>query len=141
MAVILAAFACGALFGAGLVVSRMTDPAVILAFLDVAGNWNPTLAFVMGGGLIAAVPGFVLARRRAKPALAADFQIPTRRDIDGRLLIGAAIFGLGWGLAGICPGPSIAGLATGATAFFVFVPAMLAGFALHALAERVLARK
>jgi uncharacterized membrane protein YedE/YeeE len=141
MAVILAAFACGALFGAGLVVSRMTDPTVILAFLDVAGNWNPTLAFVMGGGLIAAVPGFLLARRRARPAFAADFQVPTRRDIDARLLIGAAIFGLGWGLAGICPGPGIAGLATGNDAFFVFVPAMLAGFALHALAERAFARK
>lgn len=140
MALILAAFVCGALFGAGLVVSRMVDPAVILGFLDVAGDWNPTLAFVMGGALLVAAPGFWLARRNSAPALGGDFQIPTRRDIDWRLVAGAVAFGLGWGLAGICPGPAIAGLATGARPFLVFVPALLAGFVLHAVFERAVSR-
>ncbi|MFM2130642.1 MAG: hypothetical protein RL477_2188, partial [Pseudomonadota bacterium] len=113
----------------------------ILAFLDVAGDWNPTLAFVMAGALAAAAPGFWLARRRGHPALGGDMQVPTRRDIDARLVAGAVLFGLGWGLAGICPGPAIAGLATGARAFLVFVPALFAGFALYALYERLAARK
>lgn len=140
MAVILAALVCGTLFGAGLALSRMIDPTVVLGFLDVAGNWNPTLAFVMGGALAVAAPGFWLARRRRSPMLAADFQIPARRDIDWRLVAGAVIFGAGWGLAGICPGPAIAGLASGARPFLIFVPAMLAGFALHAMFERMVAK-
>lgn len=135
---ILAAFALGLLFGAGLAFSHMMDPVYVLGFLDVAGDWNPTLLFVMGGAVAAAAPGFVLARKRLHPLLGGAFQVPTRRDIDGRLLAGALLFGIGWGIAGLCPGPALAGLSTGMWQFLVFVPAMLAGMALHDGASRIL---
>ncbi len=123
----LAALACGALFGAGLAWSGMTNPARVAGFLDVAGAWDPTLALVMGAALAVAAPGFALAARRARPLLAGAFHLPTRTRIDGRLLGGALIFGVGWGLAGLCPGPALAGLVTGSPGVLVFVAAMLAG--------------
>ncbi len=131
MAVIVVAFGVGLLFSAGLAVSHMMDPAAVLGFLDVAGNWNPTLITVMAGGFIGAVPGFALVRRRQSPVLGGTFQMPTRRDLDARLIGGAVLFGVGWGLAGICPGPAIAGLATGMWQFVLFAGAMLAGMAVH----------
>ncbi|MGE0651776.1 MAG: DUF6691 family protein [Alphaproteobacteria bacterium] len=141
MAVILAAFATGLLFGAGLAVSHMMDPMYVLGFLDIAGDWNPTLLFVMGGAVTAAAPGFYLMRVRRQPLLGGAFQVPTRRDIDTRLLAGSLLFGIGWGIAGLCPGPALAGLSTGMWQFLVFVPAMLAGMALHDGAGHIFDRR
>ena len=124
-----ASFACGALFGLGLALSGMTDPAVVLGFLDIAGRWNPALAFVMAGALAVAAIGFRLAGARAAPLLARSFHVPAASAIDARLVAGAALFGLGWGLAGYCPGPAIASLVAAAPGTIVFVAAMLAGMA------------
>jgi uncharacterized membrane protein YedE/YeeE len=132
-----AALASGVLFGAGLAVSHMTDPAVVLGFLDVAGDWNPTLAFVMGGALVVTAAGYRLVLRRERPLLEPSFQLPTRRDVDARLVGGAAAFGLGWGLVGFCPGPALAALASGQPGVFGFVAALAAG---SLLARRALAR-
>ncbi len=126
----LIALLAGALFGAGLVISGMTDRLKVQGFLDLAGNWDPTLAFVMSGGLLVTLPGFWLIRRRVKPVLESRFHLPTRRDIDARLLIGAACFGIGWGIAGFCPGPALATLVRFDAAALIFVLAMLAGMAL-----------
>ena len=131
----LVALLAGALFGAGLVISGMTDPLKVQGFLDLAGNWDPTLAFVMGGGLLVTLPGFWLIRRRVKPVLESRFHLPTRRDIDTRLLIGAACFGIGWGIAGFCPGPALATLVRFDAEALVFVIAMLVGMALADLAR------
>jgi len=127
----------GTLFGAGLAVSGMIDPARVLGFLDVAGRWDPTLALVMIGALCVTVPAFAWAKRAgAAPCAAPAFQLPTRRDIDARLVAGSAIFGVGWGLAGLCPGPAIAGLASGLPAIAAFAASMIAGMALFRLWER-----
>jgi len=112
MAAIFSGLFVGILLGAGFAISRMMNPGKVVAFLDFAGDWDPTLAFVMGGALIAAAPGFALAQRRGAPLFGGRLQIPTRRDIDAPLLTGAAIFGLGWGLSGFCPGPALAALST-----------------------------
>ena len=117
----------GVLFGIGLTVSQMVNPAKVIGFLDVTGNWDPSLAFVMGGALLVTLPMFALARKREAPLLAPRFEWPSRRDIDPRLLVGAATFGVGWGLAGFCPGPALASLGLGETATYPFVIAMLAG--------------
>lgn len=122
-----AAFASGALFGAGLAISSMTDRSVVLGFLDVFGAWNPTLAFVMGGAVAVTVVAFRLVLRRPAPFLGGEFHLPRRSDIDARLLTGAAIFGLGWGLAGFCPGPALVGVAAGLRDAWIFLPAMMAG--------------
>lgn len=131
----LTALAAGLLFGAGLGISQMIDPGKVLDFLDVwalpQGGWDPSLAFVMGGALIVTAIGFVLVRRRAQPICEANFQIPTNRVIDAKLIAGAALFGLGWGLVGYCPGPAIAGLAYGLPQTWVFVAAMIGGMALY----------
>lgn len=122
--------AAGLLLGLGLIVSGMADPAKVLNFLDIAGRWDPSLAFVMGGAVAVAFAGFALARRRGRPFHAAGFAWPTARAIDARLLSGAAIFGIGWGLAGFCPGPALVALGLGSAGAAVFVLAMLAGMAL-----------
>jgi hypothetical protein len=127
---VLSSLIAGIVLGAGLAVSRMMNPAKVVAFLDFAGDWDPTLAFVMGGALIAAAPGFALAKKRSAPILGGTFRIPTRRDIDAPLVIGAAIFGVGWGLSGFCPGPALAALSTGMWQVAVFVAAMVAGMLL-----------
>ncbi len=119
----------GLLFGLGLLLSGMTNPAKVLNFLDVAGHWDPSLAFVMGGALIVTAIGYRLTFRRAKPILDASFHVPTSRRIDRKLVVGAMIFGAGWGLVGFCPGPALVSVALGAPAIFVFVPAMLIGVA------------
>lgn len=123
----LAAALFGLLFGLGLVVSGMTDPARVLAFLDVAGAWNPALAFVMGGAVAVAAAAFAIARRRRVSALGAPIQLPDRSRIDGRLLGGAAVFGLGWGLSGICPGPAIVLVGESPLKAGVFAAAIVAG--------------
>lgn len=128
---IVALFA-GALFGTGLVVSGMADPRKVIGFLDVAGNWDPTLAFVMGGALLVTGPAFRLILKRPRPLLADGFDLPTKNTVDRRLIGGAALFGVGWGLSGFCPGPAVAALSTGLTPVLAFVAAMLAGMAIHA---------
>jgi uncharacterized protein len=130
---VFAALATGLLFGTGLAVSRMVDPARVLGFLDVAGTWDPTLAFVMAGALGTTWVGYRMALRRPKPVLAEQFILPTRRDIDVRLIAGAVTFGIGWGLAGFCPGPAVASLAYGNTRSLLFVAAMASGMGLYRL--------
>jgi uncharacterized protein len=122
----------GALFGLGLAVSGMMNPAKVIGFLDFAGGWDPTLAFVMGGALLVTVPAFRLILGRPRPILADGFALPTRSALDARLLGGAALFGVGWGLSGFCPGPAVAALVTGLTPVFAFVAAMVAGMVLYA---------
>ncbi len=117
-------FLAGLLFGIGLLIAQMTDPARVLAFLDLAGAWNPALALVMGGGIAVALPAFAYAKRRRRTLLGEPIELPSATRIDTRLLGGAAIFGLGWGLAGICPGPALvlAGrLAPGALLFVLML--------------------
>ncbi len=130
MAAIASAFAVGLLFGFGLLVSGMSNPAKVLAFLDLAGPWDPSLAFVMAGAVAVSALGVVIAQRRGRPVLASRLQIPTRRDLDPRLIAGAAIFGLGWGLAGLCPGPALTLLTIAPAQAATFVAAMLAGMLL-----------
>jgi uncharacterized membrane protein YedE/YeeE len=132
------AFACGVLFAVGLAISGMTHPSKVLAFLDFAGAWDPSLAFVMLGGVLVNVLLFRVALRRGKPLLAPSFALPARRAIDGRLVGGAALFGIGWGLGGFCPGPAVVSVAGGATPVVVFVVAMLVGMIAH---DRALARR
>lgn len=129
-----AALAAGLLFGLGLTLSRMIDPAKVLGFLDVAGNWDPSLAFVLAGAAGTAALGFrIVLGRRAAPLFADKFSLPTARGIDLRLVLGAAIFGVGWGLVGLCPGPALAGLSLAFRPVAIFVAAMLAGMALFEL--------
>ena len=128
--------ALGLLFGAGLVVSGMADPAKVLNFLDFVGTWDPSLAFVMGGAVVVAFVGYRLVLRRAKPIAGSSFHLPTRDDIDARVLVGPAIFGIGWGLGGFCPGPALAAVGLGATGTLAFLPAMILGmWAAHLLAD------
>jgi uncharacterized membrane protein YedE/YeeE len=120
----------GLLFGLGLCLSGMTDPAVVQGFLDIAGNWNPALIFVMAGGVAVTFLGYRLLVPKSRPLWAKEFSLPTARAIDAPLLSGAALFGVGWGLAGYCPGPAVVSLASGRTGVFVFIGAMLAGMIL-----------
>jgi uncharacterized protein len=133
MPMILSAFASGLLFGLGLIVSQMVDPAKVLGFLDIFGNWDPSLALVMGGAVMVSTLGYRIARHRGVPVLAPRLEIPTRRDLDPRLIGGGAMFGIGWGLVGLCPGPALTALTFGPWQVFVFVAAMIAGMALFRL--------
>ena len=130
----------GLLFGAGLVVSGMTRPEKVRGFLDFTGAWDPTLLFVMGGAVLVHALAYRMVKRRASPVFTASFQLPTRRDIDAKLVLGAAIFGLGWGLGGYCPGPAIASLPSGGASVLSFVAAMLAASWLTGQLEARLAR-
>lgn len=103
-------YIAGLLFGLGLAVSGMTDPARVLGFLDLAGQWDPTLMFVLGGAVVTSFFGYRLVFKRSAPMIGDRFQLPTRRDLDARLLAGSALFGIGWGLSGYCPGPAIASI-------------------------------
>jgi uncharacterized protein len=136
----IAAFVSGLVFGIGLAVSQMINPAKVLAFLDFggipAGAWDPSLALVMAGALLLAGIGFRLARGRERALDGGKFAEPPRREIDARLVAGALLFGAGWGLVGFCPGPALASLALGAGKSFLFVFAMLAGMAIHRYAIR-----
>ncbi len=140
MAKTASAFAVGLLFGLGLLVSGMADPAKGLAFLDVTGRWDPSLAFVMAGAVAVSATGYFVARRRGRPLLASRLEIPTRRDLDPRLIAGAAVFGLGWGLDGQCPGPALTLLTVAPAQAMTFVVAMVAGMLLFRLVPRAAAK-
>lgn len=117
----------GLLFGVGLVVSGMADPAKVLNFLDLFGTWDPSLALVMGGAVTVAFFGYRFVLRREEPVVGDTFHLPASRHIDGRILAGPAIFGIGWGIGGFCPGPALTALGLGETGTLAFVPAMLLG--------------
>lgn len=121
----------GILFALGLIVSQMVNPAKVLNFLDIAGAWDPTLAFVMGGALLVTIPAFRIILRRPHPLFAQRFYLPAKSDIDWQLLSGAALFGIGWGIAGLCPGPALTALATGSMSVIGFVISMAAGALLY----------
>ena len=123
----LAAGAAGLVFGIGLWVSGMADPRKVIGFLDVTGAWDASLAFVMGGAVVATLAGFRIVKQRAKPLFDERFHLPTRKDIDLPLVAGAALFGMGWGIAGYCPGPALTALATLSAEALVFVASMVAG--------------
>ena len=127
------AFVAGLIFAVGLTLAGMTQPAKVIAFFDFhdgLSSWDPSLAFVMGAGLLVYVPVYRLVRTRKAPLFDTKFRLPTRNDIDGRLVLGSALFGIGWGLGGFCPGPALTALATGATDVLVMVGCMLVGMAL-----------
>ena len=125
----------GLLFGLGLIISGMSNPAKVLAFLDLAGNWDPSLALVMLGAIAVAAPAFWLARRRERSLLGAPLMLPVAHRIDRRLLLGSLAFGIGWGVAGFCPGPALVSLLAWQPKAWIFAASMLAGMALFALLE------
>ena len=130
-------FLAGLLFGLGLIVSGMTDPSKIIGFLDITGAWDPSLAFVMGGAVLVGVVAFRLARRRTASFLGGAMHIPSARYIDRPLMLGSLAFGVGWGLAGYCPGPAVVALGSGQDQAVVFVVAMIAGMVLYEAADRL----
>ena len=134
------ALVAGLLFGLGLAISGMMDPAKVLGFLDVAGPWDPSLAYVLGGAVGVSAIGYVVAAQMGKPAMAPRFDIPTTRTVDARLVGGATLFGIGWGLVGLCPGPALAALSLGLTSIGVFVVAMFAGMVLFRLTPGMMPR-
>ncbi|MDE1010575.1 hypothetical protein A8H39_13825 [Paraburkholderia fungorum] len=138
---LLTALLSGLLFGVGLMVSGMANPAKVLGFLDIAGRWDPSLAFVMLGAIAVASIAFRFAKRRKKSLLGLPVQIPAGTTVTRRLVLGSAIFGVGWGLAGFCPGPALVTLGAGFPKAWGFVVAMLAGMAIFELVERVKLRR
>ena len=134
----LVALIAGIIFGLGLIISDMVNPARVIGFLNVTGDWDPTLALVMGSALIVTFPLFPFILRRSQPVCADNFSLPSKKNIDKRLLMGSVLFGLGWGLAGFCPGPAITALVTLSPDVIIFVLAMLAGYFLaHHLEKMV----
>lgn len=131
----------GALFAFGLVISGMIKPTKVIGFLDFLGDWDPTLAFVMGGALLVFVPAFRLARRRARPLAEARFDLPTKTAIDPQLLVGAAIFGIGWGLCGMCPAASVAALPAGSMSAICVTVGMAVGILAMRFARNALAKQ
>lgn len=134
---VLLSFVFGLIFGLGLIVSGMSNPAKIIGFLDLAGVWDPSLIFVMAGAIAIGIVAFTLAKRRERSLLGAPMQLPTARDIDRRLVAGSVLFGIGWGLAGICPGPALILLGSGSAKGIVFTLALLAGMALFEVQQRM----
>jgi len=135
----LVALAAGAIFGFGLSLSGMLDPARVLGFLDIAsGQWDPSLMFVLGGAVLVTMPGILLQRRLSRPALDRVFHVFDSKVIDRRLLVGSGLFGIGWGLAGFCPGPAVSALSLGLAPVFGFVAAMAAGMFVH---DRMIAKR
>ncbi len=132
----LSSFIVGLIFGAGLILAGMTDPSKVIGFLDLAGSWDPSLAFVMGGAILVGVVAFRFAHTRSANFLGGAMRLPTKRDIDLRLIGGSLVFGIGWGMAGFCPGPGLTALGTGHPKAAIFVAAMLAGMAIFELADR-----
>lgn len=133
---ILASLLAGVVFGLGLIVSGMVDPAKILGFLDLAGRWDPSLALVMVGAVGVGLIAFTIARRRTRSLLGAEIRLPSARQIDRRLVIGSLTFGVGWGIAGFCPGPALVALGMGQFKALVFVAFMLAGMGLFEWLEK-----
>ncbi|MEJ8813459.1 DUF6691 family protein [Variovorax ureilyticus] len=137
MALLLTSLLAGLVFGLGLIVSGMADPAKVLGFLDLAGSWDPSLAFVMGGAIAVGLVAFFIAGRRTLSFIGAEMRLPAARRIDRRLVGGSLLFGIGWGIAGFCPGPGLVALGMGEFKALVFVAAMLAGMGLFELLEAV----
>lgn len=138
---LISVYLIGLIFGVGISVSGMANPAKVLNFFDVAGTWDPSLAFVMGGALLVTFFGYRFVLKRESPMLADGFQLPTRRDLDLPLIGGSAVFGVGWGIAGFCPGGALPALGTGRAEVFVFVAALLAGIVIAKFLQGALARK
>ena len=132
------AFASGLVFGMGLILSGMSDPGKVIGFLDVFGNWDPSLAFVMGGAILVGFFAFQMAGKRARTFLGGAMHLPRRSDIDNRLVGGSLLFGIGWGLAGFCPGPALVSFASGTDKAAIFVAAMLGGMLIYTAAERLI---
>ncbi len=130
----IAGFFCGLVFGVGLVISGMSDPAKVLNFLDLFGSWDPSLAFVMGGAVVVAYFGYRLVLKRPVPVLDTQFHLPTKTDIDPRLITGASLFGVGWGLGGFCPGPAFTALPLMSAGILAFFPPLLIGMWLGRMA-------
>ena len=133
---VLMALLAGLVFGLGLIMSGMTDPSKVIGFLDLAGQWDPSLAFVMGGAILVGVIAFRFAATRSQAILGGSMRLPTARQIDRRLILGGLAFGVGWGLAGYCPGPALASLATGGIKPLIFTVAMLAGMVIFEIHDR-----
>ncbi|SIT47272.1 conserved membrane hypothetical protein [Paraburkholderia piptadeniae] len=138
---VLTALVAGLLFGVGLMVSGMANPAKVLGFLDIAGRWDPSLAFVMVSAIGIASVAFLLAKRRAKSLLGLPMQIPAGSAVTARLILGSAVFGVGWGIAGFCPGPALVALGAGYPKAWGFVAAMLGGMAVFELIARLQRRR
>ena len=132
------AFCAGLVFGIGLILSGMTDPGKVIGFLDVAGDWDPSLAFVMGGAILAGFFAFRFAGKRATTFLGSALQLPRNRLIDKRLVAGSVVFGIGWGFGGFCPGPALVSFGSGIEQAAAFVAAMLVGMLLYTVAERLI---
>lgn len=124
---LIASYIIGLIFGIGISISGMANPAKVLNFFDIAGTWDPSLIFVMGGAVVVTFIGYRVVLKRPAPMLEQKFQLPTRRDLDLPLIGGAAVFGIGWGIAGFCPGGALPALGTGRSEVFIFVAALLAG--------------
>lgn len=124
---LIASYIIGLIFGVGISISGMANPAKVLNFFDVAGTWDPSLIFVMGGAVVVTFIGYRFVLKRPAPIMEAKFQLPTRRDLDLPLIAGSAVFGIGWGIAGFCPGGALPALGTGKSEVFIFVAALLAG--------------
>ena len=137
----LASFGAGLLFGLGLLVSGMANPEKVLGFLDIAGQWDPSLAFVMAGAILVGLLAFTVAKKRTLSFLGFDMRLPTSDRLDKRLVVGSVLFGAGWGLAGFCPGPGLVALGAGKTGALVFVVAMIAGMGLFEVIEKNRAAK
>ncbi len=133
---ILTSLITGLVFGIGLIVSGMADPAKVLGFLDLAGRWDPSLALVMAGAIGVGALAFAIAGRRTTSLIGLDMKLPTSRELDRRLLAGSVVFGVGWGVAGFCPGPGLVALGMGETKALIFVAAMIAGMGLFEVIER-----
>jgi uncharacterized membrane protein YedE/YeeE len=138
---VVSAFIVGLVFGIGLIVAGMTDPSKVLGFLDLAGNWNPSLAFVMGGAILVGLVAFRFAGKRERSLLGDAMRLPTARQVDRRLVLGGLAFGAGWGMGGFCPGPALASLAAGSPKPLIFSAAMLAGMAIYEIVERATAAR
>jgi uncharacterized membrane protein YedE/YeeE len=133
----LTAFIAGLLFGSGLILSGMSNPAKVLAFLDVAGRWDPSLLFVMVGAILVAAIGFRVGGARARTVFGGHIHIPGAARVDARLVLGSVVFGVGWGLVGYCPGPALTSLGVGGWPTLLFVAAMIAGMAVFEVSERI----
>ena len=136
MKLLISTFIAGILFGVGLTGSEMVDPARVSGFLDIAGAWDPTLLLVMGGALAVTLPAFTLIQKRERPLFIDKFSLPTKNDLDWKLISGAVLFGIGWGISGFCPGPALSALVTGMPEVIYFVLAMASGQLLAMLFER-----
>ncbi|MCE8007503.1 DUF6691 family protein [Aestuariivita sp.] len=134
-------YVIGLVFGLGISISGMANPAKVLNFFDIAGNWDPSLAFVMGGALVVTALGYRFVLRRPAPLIDTAFHLPTRRDLDAPLILGSGVFGIGWGIAGFCPGGALPALGTGRSEVVIFVAAMLAGIVLAKAVRGALAAR